>query len=293
MELGFSPTINNTFTGYQHVSTFANLPSASSYINQYFIVDSPSGIWLINRKEAGFYKSDGTNWNHVGSSVDMTSLSDGATSVTASPVTLQGTNGITTTSDTGNNKIMISGAALPQITSGSGAPTSTPTKSGNIYVDTTNYKTYISKGSSSSSDWIKQNGSYTIQASTSQTRNPTNATTYFFGALNTASYNLTTTYGAQRMPILRAGKITGCAGVFSQTAGSTTETSSLYLRLNDTTDYLIANNINNSGWHHYFSNTALSISVNVGDFIFLKWVTPSWVTPPAGVTPHATIIIDL
>lgn len=42
------------------------------------------------------------------------------------------------------------------VSSGSGAPSSPPAKAGDIYIDTTNYKTYVSKGTSSSSDWILQ-----------------------------------------------------------------------------------------------------------------------------------------
>lgn len=39
------------------------------------------------------------------------------------------------------------------ITSGSGAPSSTPTMIGAFYIDTTNRRTYIAHGTSSSADW--------------------------------------------------------------------------------------------------------------------------------------------
>lgn len=41
------------------------------------------------------------------------------------------------------------------ITSGAGAPSGTPGKVGDIYIDTTNLKIYIATGSSSSSDFKK------------------------------------------------------------------------------------------------------------------------------------------
>ncbi|MCA9915073.1 MAG: hypothetical protein KC496_17080, partial [Anaerolineae bacterium] len=41
----------------------------------------------------------------------------------------------------------------PLISSGAGAPSSTPSRVGLIYVDTTNYKVYIATGTSSSADW--------------------------------------------------------------------------------------------------------------------------------------------
>jgi len=42
----------------------------------------------------------------------------------------------------------------PLITTGILAPTSTPTKIGDIFVNTTGSKVYISKGTSSSADWL-------------------------------------------------------------------------------------------------------------------------------------------
>lgn len=290
MELGFSPTINNTFTGYQHVSTFANLPIASSYTNQYFIVDNPSGVWLINRKEAGFYKSDGTNWNYVGSSVDMTSLSDGTTSITASPIVLQGTNGITATSDTGNNKIIISGAALPQISSGTTAPSSTPSKIGNDYINT-NGVFYKSKGNSSASDWVKLNGSYILTTHTGGSFNPADSTTYYWGSPLGTNSMATWAYSARRF-VPRAGTISTIYGLYYCGVG-TNETSSLYLRINDTTDYLITSSINNSSSAYYFNNTSLSIYVNQGDYFVFKWITPTWATNPTSLQANADVRIDL
>lgn len=44
--------------------------------------------------------------------------------------------------------------SVPNITTGSAAPTTTPSRIGNIYVDTTNKKLYMATGHSSSADWI-------------------------------------------------------------------------------------------------------------------------------------------
>lgn len=41
------------------------------------------------------------------------------------------------------------------VTSGAGAPSSTPTMIGAIYFDTTNLKFYLAAGTSSSADWKK------------------------------------------------------------------------------------------------------------------------------------------
>jgi hypothetical protein len=48
-------------------------------------------------------------------------------------------------------------ATAPVISTGTAAPTSTPAKVGNIYIDTTGAKAYIAKGTSSSADWMLLN----------------------------------------------------------------------------------------------------------------------------------------
>jgi len=47
--------------------------------------------------------------------------------------------------------------SCPIISSGSGAPATTPTKIGDLYVDTSGSKLYFSKGTASSADWIITN----------------------------------------------------------------------------------------------------------------------------------------
>lgn len=51
----------------------------------------------------------------------------------------------------------VSAAGAAMISTGSGAPASTPAKEGNIYVDTTNDNTYVAAGSASSADWKQVN----------------------------------------------------------------------------------------------------------------------------------------
>ena len=46
---------------------------------------------------------------------------------------------------------------MPDISTGTAVPTTTPSRIGNIYVDTTNKKVYISSGHSSSADWLVLN----------------------------------------------------------------------------------------------------------------------------------------
>ena len=117
MDLGFSPTVSNTFLGYSHVTNFASLPVATSHAYEYWIVDTTTGVFLINQKKAGFYKSDGANWNYIGTSVDMTSLSDGSITISASPIIISGGNGITTSANATTNTITITASASAQVQS--------------------------------------------------------------------------------------------------------------------------------------------------------------------------------
>jgi len=51
-------------------------------------------------------------------------------------------------------KKKVLGVHIPEVVTGSGAPTSTPNKVGNIYVDYSTPKLYFSKGNTSSADWV-------------------------------------------------------------------------------------------------------------------------------------------
>lgn len=52
------------------VATYADLPDAASYSGRVYIVLQSSGVWLINRKEAGMWRSDGISWTRLGSWLD-------------------------------------------------------------------------------------------------------------------------------------------------------------------------------------------------------------------------------
>jgi hypothetical protein len=79
----------------------------------------------------------------------------------------------------------VSSAGAPIISSGAGTPSSTPSKVGDIYIDTSSDDAYISVGTASSSDWEKSNDgsgsgstdlSWTASTSTVSSSTGTNAT---------------------------------------------------------------------------------------------------------------------
>ncbi len=51
---------------YPEVNTFAGLPPAASNATKIYVVRTPSGTFMINRKEAGLYYSNGVVWTRLG-----------------------------------------------------------------------------------------------------------------------------------------------------------------------------------------------------------------------------------
>lgn len=112
-----------------------------------------------------------------------------------------------------------------------------------------------------------------VQALTSS---PADGATVYFGTLPKAPVSAAAT---SRVFIRRAGIITAAEiYCFSGTAG-TAESWSLFLRLNNTTDTLIAA-VATSASERLFTNSQLAIPVVPGDYFEIKSVNPTWATNP-------------
>lgn len=183
----------------------------------------------------------------------------------------------------------------PFVSSGSGVPNSVPAKIGDIYIDTAKSKTYIAKGVISSADWVKQNGSYSLQMMTRDSLNPVDSSYYYFGfcGMMWAQGPSGGINGVRRCYITKSGVISGLIGTFYQGLGASAESSSIYIRLNNTTDYLVSNSVLNNVVVSVYQNFNLNIPVSAGDYVEIKWETPAWATNPTGVYGNASISIDL
>jgi hypothetical protein len=112
-----------------------------------------------------------------------------------------------------------------------------------------------------------------VQALTSS---PVDAQTVYFGQLPKAPI---TTANVSKVYIRKAGTITAVnIYCYSGTAG-TNQAWSLYIRKNNTTDYLIAT-LSVATNERVFTNSALSIAVVAGDYIEIKGIQPTWTTNP-------------
>lgn len=132
-------------------------------------------------------------------------------------------------------------------------------------------------------------GGYSVTANSAQF-NPNDLTTYYFGIF--ASLATTTVSGVRRQYIPRTGSIHSVVlnWLANATAGSG-EGISMYVRVNDATDYLIAT-VSNTSPQKLFANYALNIPVVQGDFFEIKLVTPTWATDPTQVTIGGSVYIE-
>jgi len=112
-----------------------------------------------------------------------------------------------------------------------------------------------------------------VQALTSS---PADGATIYFGQLPKAPVSAAAT---SKIYIRKAGTIKAAnIYCYSGTAG-TAEAWPINIRLNNTTDTQIAS-VAAATNERVFSNTGLSISVSVGDYIEIKSVNPTWATNP-------------
>lgn len=137
------------------------------------------------------------------------------------------------------------------------------------------------------------NVGYTLYAHTAG-GNPAASTTYYYGGRYGTVIQTTGTFARMFFPV--AGTITAItSGLTWVTAGGSAN-QSLYIRINNTTDYTIsttydiasgAANITN------FGTVALSIAVAAGDYFEIKWVTPAWAVPATSTIWMHTLFIKL
>lgn len=121
--------------------------------------------------------------------------------------------------------------------------------------------------------------------------NPADSATYFLAQAISLITN-TTSNGSTRFVIPTTGTITACYGAFTvQGSLATSETSTLAIRLNNTTDTNVTTSLLFNATSNAVSNSSLSISVTAGDFIELKLICPVWATNPLTVSASISILI--
>lgn len=135
----------------------------------------------------------------------------------------------------------------------------------------------------STDDWVRQY----IQVFTPGEFDPADATTYYFGACPGPIANMTTG-GEHRIYLDQPGWITRANLYFRVTGiSASSETFSAYIRLNNTTDYLIQTAAISSS--NRFNNRSMSVPIAENDYIEIKIVTPTWTTNPTELRIMGTL----
>lgn len=130
---------------------------------------------------------------------------------------------------------------------------------------------------------------YTLQYSAAAF-NPADATTYYVGGNYQSAGS---TADVVRIYIPKAGTIK-YANFFVYNGGTlgTNESSTVYIRLNNTTDVTISASVTTNTLTQNFTNSALATSVVAGDYIEIKWTAPTYATNPTSVRISGTIYIQ-
>jgi hypothetical protein len=128
---------------------------------------------------------------------------------------------------------------------------------------------------------------YTMQAFSTATT-PADSTTYYFGAFPLARM---TTAALYNLPVIKAGFVVGVAVTVVNNSGTagTGETSSIYIRRNNTTDQLISSALTTNTTSATVTNFPFLFPVAAGDRLQVKWVTPAWATNPGDVAMSVVI----
>lgn len=121
---------------------------------------------------------------------------------------------------------------------------------------------------------------------------PADSSTYYMGG-ELPYCGVTTSATFEKLFIPITGRITTTyVTVRVQGTLGSSETSSMWLRKNNSSDTLISSSfVFNVADSAAFSNAALNIAVTAGDNITLKWTTPAWATNPTTIGIWADIFV--
>ena len=117
---------------------------------------------------------------------------------------------------------------------------------------------------------------------------PVDSTTYYLGGKGVQDGNAAR--GRIYIPVSGTIVYADFNSYVGTTLGSA-ETSSAWVRLNNTTDTLISDAIQQDAVYEQFVNSALSIAVTAGNYVEIKWTTPAWGTNPTNTRQYGFIVV--
>ncbi len=209
-------------------------------------------------------RADGTNWVATTATYPATT--------TINQILYSSSANVVGEIATANNGVLI--------TSATGVPSM-------LAAGTLNYS--LTANTSAPPSWQKQRGycrSWNIGSA-----DPVDGTTYYMATGQTYTI-VTTSTPVSRFYCPTAGTINSVYGIITNggTLGSS-ETTGVNLRLNDTTNTLIAN-VRTDSTSNTFNNTSLGVTVAAGDFVNIIAVSPTWVTNPTVIRMSVTVYVE-
>lgn len=113
---------------------------------------------------------------------------------------------------------------------------------------------------------------------------PADATTYYFGGVQTSPV---TTAASKQYKLPYACTLVGYSvSATNNTTNATTESSTIALRVNNTSDLTLSSSVSFGGTvpvTNQYVGTGLSTSYAANDLIEVKWTTPTWATNPTAI----------
>jgi hypothetical protein len=143
------------------------------------------------------------------------------------------------------------------------------------------------KGVTSAIQTQINNKGYAINLGANSTNIAANST-YYFGI---PVLTVQATAALRRVYIPQSGTIIGGQIYMRATSATSTQTWTISIRLNNTTNTTFASTANNS-LDKVFSATGLSIAVVAGDYIEITTTTPAWTTAPGSTYIYGSIFIQ-
>lgn len=198
-------------------------------------------------------------------------------------------------SDTNANMLFVDGTNN-RVGVGTGTPATALDVSGDVTVTTEVYDATGWNGDNSvpTKDAVRDKietlgGGAFVRDVSASSFSPADATTYYFGGFATQSW--TTTAATRRLYIPSDCTLTKAyVAFYVATTAGTTETSTISVRVNNTTDTTISSGVAFGAFGSFvFSNSSMSIALTAGDYIEIKWVTPTWATNPAGISTSVNL----
>jgi len=246
----------------------------------YAVVASGSGA-------AAVYATNGSSgwgvWGDSASNIGVYGTSSGATGVWGNGGVVAETYNIGSSRNASavlQANSTTQGFLSPRMTTAQRDAIATPATGLEIYNTTTNRKEWYN-----GTYW--QGEAYSLNVQAAQF-NPAASTTRFFGNLALQPNNT----GASRKIYVRRSGVIRIAEIYSRsTTAGDADNWSLYVRLNDTTDYLIQT-VGVSANERIWTNSNINIPVVSGDYVEIKMINPAWVTAPASTTFGGYLVIE-